>query len=573
MAPYQYRPIESDNHIRILYIDPTDDDEQQLSGTLVHTDVTDQPVYDALSYFWGPPDLCRKILIDGQELAVTVNLELALKRVRARRKYGSEVQEGPIPIWADGVCVNQNDTQERSHQVRLMSQIYSNCQAGLIYLGEEADGSHDAYLFMESIRDCSIIDLASIFDKTRVGDGVQRFITLLSRPWFRRIWVIQEFALPRKVRMICGSWDVAGEQVHVFSHVVQALAEAQHMKAVYNDWPTANCNFLVDTRIQLGRSLGPTAAESPEAVPRSLPLFRLLSEACAFEATDPRDHYFALLGLVSYGTRDGDLVADYSKTLEQVEMEFARHFVDDGYGLAMLNSGCHVQERPSTYPSWLPNWAGRFPQPFGRIWNYHEHKQSDPKTVYMATLPGDGRTLLVECCRIEAVKAVGSPIVGGGKGLWNGDWLREMEKMTVESTIYPSGIDVEEAMWRSIIADRTVEQVRPARQDYGTLYQNLRQSPVLGNITFSAAVATTGSVRFCITTEGFFGLVPSYAEVGDIIVTIKGDKVQAMYAVRKRVADDNDDDVAYTWLGQAYVHDLWKVKKYEELEWEVLRIK
>lgn len=98
MAPYQYRPIESENHIRILYINPTDDNKEQLSGTLIHTDVTDRPVYDALSYFWGPPDFCRRILIDGHELAITVNLELALKRMRGRRKYSSEIQDGPIPI-------------------------------------------------------------------------------------------------------------------------------------------------------------------------------------------------------------------------------------------------------------------------------------------------------------------------------------------------------------------------------------------------------------------------------------------------------------------------------------------
>lgn len=115
--------------------------------------------------------------------------------------------------------------------------------------------------------------------------------------------------------------------------------------------------------------------------------------------------------------------------------------------------------------------------------------------------------------------------------------------------------------------------MRPAPEEYGSFYQNFRQSSSHSNLAFPGAVAATGSVRFCITIEGFFGLVPSYAEAGDIIITIKGDEAQAMYAVRKRVTGENDDDTPYTWLGQAYVHNIWKVKKYEEFESELFRIK
>lgn len=140
--------------------------------------------------------------------------------------------------------------------------------------------------------------------KRRVYDGVQRFITLLYRPWFSRIWVIQEFALPRKVRILCGTWEMACEQVHVFSAMVQALGKAQYFKALYQAWPTETCNFLFGTRTHLGRDLGATA-KNPDAVLRPLPLFRLLSEARAFEATDLRSHRSSGPLLCSTGSGGG----------------------------------------------------------------------------------------------------------------------------------------------------------------------------------------------------------------------------------------------------------------------------
>lgn len=75
--------------------------------------------------------------------------------------------------------------------------------------------------------------------------------------------------------------------------------------------------------------------------------------------------------------------------------------------------------------------------------------------VYMANSP-DERTLLAECYHIEAVKAVGSAIPEGQGCLMDKQWLHEIEEMAAEYTSYPSGIEVEEAIWRSIIADRTV---------------------------------------------------------------------------------------------------------------------
>lgn len=136
MPPYQYLALESDAHIRLVRIAPDSGDEP-LSGSLIHASLDSRPTYETLSYTWGFPILCRKIVIDGLELAITANLDSALKRMRSRSP------DSPTLIWADGVCINQKDIEERNQQVHLMRRIYSECQTGLIYLGEEADGSDE----------------------------------------------------------------------------------------------------------------------------------------------------------------------------------------------------------------------------------------------------------------------------------------------------------------------------------------------------------------------------------------------------------------------------------------------
>jgi hypothetical protein len=121
MAPLQYLPLESSSYFRVLYVNPGEDGEQ-LSGRLIHCDslvATPRPVYDYLSYVWGSSILSHEISIEGFTLSVTANLDSALRRLR--RRYLSE----SMPIWADGICINQEDTSERNQQVALMKRIYS----------------------------------------------------------------------------------------------------------------------------------------------------------------------------------------------------------------------------------------------------------------------------------------------------------------------------------------------------------------------------------------------------------------------------------------------------------------
>jgi len=63
---------------------------------------------------------------------VTVNLEAALRQLKDKHI---------TRIWVDAVCINQDDRQERSIQVRNMKQIYSKAERVIAWLGEESENS------------------------------------------------------------------------------------------------------------------------------------------------------------------------------------------------------------------------------------------------------------------------------------------------------------------------------------------------------------------------------------------------------------------------------------------------
>jgi hypothetical protein len=121
-------------------------------------------------------------------------------------------------LYADALCMNQADMDERSSQVQLMADIYRNAQPVVIWLGQ--DGSGSAGLAMKWIKDYA--DYAarewsktdSSPDSVRFKDfGTQRSDTktveaisdLLHCPWFRRVWLLQEAALAKRTTIISRS--------------------------------------------------------------------------------------------------------------------------------------------------------------------------------------------------------------------------------------------------------------------------------------------------------------------------------------------------------------------------------
>lgn len=167
-------------------------------------------LYEALSYVWGTSEKLRTVYVDKARLAVTENLHAALSRLRDRSL--------PRIIWADAICINQDDTQERDHQVLFMAEIYAKASRVVVWLGEpptagggqaDQDGAEDGDLAIESMRVAAHTHYEqsseafnsdqevehgsnAVSSASRASEGgtdKRAILALLQHHWFRRIWV------------------------------------------------------------------------------------------------------------------------------------------------------------------------------------------------------------------------------------------------------------------------------------------------------------------------------------------------------------------------------------------------
>jgi len=128
-TPYIYKSLEGEASIRLLMIEPGND-SALLQCQFEMASIDNAFAYSALSYVWGNDALEDAVLCDGGMIQVTASLGYALRRVRKIN--------APILLWADAICVNQADLNERSHQVQMMHKIYSRAKRVVSYFQIQA---------------------------------------------------------------------------------------------------------------------------------------------------------------------------------------------------------------------------------------------------------------------------------------------------------------------------------------------------------------------------------------------------------------------------------------------------
>jgi hypothetical protein len=106
-------------------------------------------------------------------------------------------------IWIDYLCIDQSNTSERNHQVALMSQIYSLAKTVVVWLGREADDSAAALDFMDYV--FMKFDHRQAEFGTKMAASLKPAMTaLLSRDYWYRLWIVQEFSLARHALVFAG---------------------------------------------------------------------------------------------------------------------------------------------------------------------------------------------------------------------------------------------------------------------------------------------------------------------------------------------------------------------------------
>ncbi|KAH9206640.1 heterokaryon incompatibility protein-domain-containing protein, partial [Leptodontidium sp. 2 PMI_412] len=142
-----------------------------------------KPPYTAISYTWGNEDALEVIYLDNRPFRVRPNLWSCLYYMaHAARNNGAWDY-----LWVDAICINQTNDAERSSQVRLMDQTYRDAVCVSVWLG--------LVTLPEHIRSYLPTQIPT---RTVESDGfnwAESIVDLSNRPYWSRVWVIQEFLL------------------------------------------------------------------------------------------------------------------------------------------------------------------------------------------------------------------------------------------------------------------------------------------------------------------------------------------------------------------------------------------
>jgi hypothetical protein len=231
---FKYEKLPHDDSIHIFELQPSarfsaDLHSRLMNETLSELDVDIVDHYTALSYVWGLTGELKTIFINGHPLKATSNLKDALQALREPSRV--------VRVWADAICINQADIEERSRQVRMMESIYDIARHTVIYL-EDSDGHIDA-LSKEIAR----IELERRSDRHHTSASSPRTALigfplskrfelaareLLARPWFSRGWIVQELPISRDPWVQCGSSRIRWEP---FCKYLQTRGMAKALEA------------------------------------------------------------------------------------------------------------------------------------------------------------------------------------------------------------------------------------------------------------------------------------------------------------------------------------------------------
>lgn len=248
--------------------------------------------YEALSYVWGSAKHKVVITVCGHAFPISKALFDCLTALRS--------PDNPRLLFVDAVCINQADSQEKSHQVKMMRDIYASASLVLAWLGC-GDSETDAYMHLAkriSSKDfqpshSTETELFTIVGWRRGIISPQETVSatstlhrIMDLPYWKRAWIVQECLVAKEIQFHVGraatSWD-----------------EFLRLHMMLLDKPTVAKGYTwchLQSTITRFDHLAKERSDFADEYPVSLP--RIIRTFCTAESTDPRDMIFAFSGLL-----------------------------------------------------------------------------------------------------------------------------------------------------------------------------------------------------------------------------------------------------------------------------------
>lgn len=584
MGALQYKRLVRPLDFRLLKLKPSRG-EEPLVSSLINSSLNDRShVWIALSYTWGDPHSRDKLICNGVQISITANLHSALRRLR--------LTDRPVLLWADAICINQRDKKEKEAQVRLMRRIYSRADLVVADLGEAGSDYNDVAEIYNALTHLTettaeyehisyeryeMFRLPSYNDKK--WQSWRRFLAL---PWWSRVWVFQEYALASKVNMMYGTLQLQGEALPLL------ISKLNHRNIPSNILEGADSYEQQHTaNINCAAMLAMLSVRRDVKADRSRGLLHHLHHLSSFcEATDKRDKVYALLGLATAAERSA-LHINYSESTAEVYHRTARLLIEQGSGAEIMYEAacCPYLEG---LPSWAPNWSESriVVESLGWI------NDADGERIFRATgftkcrtkISSDGRLLNIRGICIDSIEAMTEPGIEDADGLTlrRAEYLWTFERASralvgrYEKFLrYTPAQALNNVLWRTLICDMAKDAsgnlTRPAPSSLAECYhvylqlQRFHYDAELRKTALDKYEATQKMIReaqpfsgafehvargrrFCVTRNGYVGLVPTCAMKGDEICVFLGSAVP--FVVSK------DENGSACLVGESYIHGL-----------------
>lgn len=331
-----YKALQA-GEIRLLHLHPGQGDAP-ISCSISHVRLAAQPSYEALSYVWGEMGGSQYVILDGVEMAITENLHAALWHLRhpdtllstlsSAAFHVSKFLDILVPVgqskerilWVDFLCINQADIDERSKQVRLMGSIYRSAESVLAWIGPAGGGSDYAFDHYGDLISEDFWHVEAMRHK-HFGTGQSPYKLMLmkfcqtsrllnaiwalqARPYWRRMWILQEVMLAKKLVVVCG-WKQAGWNF------------VEEWPVNYMDSPDRYAIDLVDLRVRLEDRSSSTRAS----------IFKdLVRDSTKRLCSEPRDRIYGLMGIMGItdeannkrNEKSPTITIDYTKSVWEV---------------------------------------------------------------------------------------------------------------------------------------------------------------------------------------------------------------------------------------------------------------
>ena len=598
---YNYRPLAAFRNIRLLILAPRNAGEV-LRGEIREARLDGPgPKFVAISYHWGPVKETHGLTTEEGVVGLTGSLYLALHALRDT--------SSPMTLWVDAICINQNSRQEKRTQIRMMGEIYQRAERVIAWTGSGTESSDRAIEALLQIRALSLKpsvwpptlptipaswagkNCPSVEDDAATWEDIALFF---ERPWFSRVWIVQEVALASKVLVYCGgwklSWDDLFEALRICIHERPGFLEDQHPKPGRR---ARAASYALGILRQ---------TYSNPYIHHRYDLLQLL-ELCSYaESTEPRDKLFALLSLAS-DAGDPMLDPDYESPLEDVMLRYAQVFVERGNAMDLLyRAGTSKNSLPGC-PSWIPDWTRESRPKTISTWRCREtgagFSATKERTTRARIDTSDRSVLVVAGSRVDRIKLVHNTTRHEVDAMKYTAFLWNAINSNLSSRLYPTGETTEEVRQRLPIGDAAGPHLDPLTDSIFTCRKladdapshhgndtegeaqhdpswqgALTDSAGLGSIhdalsffrqprgqrhalwdywqTASAFSSRLSTARLCVTERGYVGLVPYDAVAGDSIVLIDGGAVPFVV----RGCGDAERPYITTLVGECYIHGI-----------------